>query len=69
MTWLFIAIWLLYTAQAFYKNIYSQGRSSVIGYVLQFMLLLIAVWWAAQAGLFTRVLWSPVDIAVGLALG
>jgi len=39
------------------------------GHVLQFILLAIAIWWAARSGLLSRALWSPVDIALGLALG
>jgi membrane protease YdiL (CAAX protease family) len=69
LTWLFITIWLAYTANAFYRNLYAQERSSIIGHVLQFGLLVMAILWAARLGLFSRWLWSPVDIVVGLILG
>jgi hypothetical protein len=45
------------------------GKPSIIGHVLQFGLLVMAILWAARLGLFSRWLWSPVDIVVGLILG
>ena len=67
--WLFITIWLAYTANAFYRNLYGQERPSIIGHVLQFALLAMAILWVARLGLFSRWLWSPVDVVVGLILG
>jgi len=69
VTWFFILIWLAYTVHALYRNVHSQGKPAVIGHILQFILLVIAIWWVARSGLFSRILWSPVDIVVGLALG
>ena len=69
MTWIFIIIWLTYTAHALYRNLFAAGKAAALGHLLQFILLVLAIWWVAQAGLFTRYLWSPVDIGIGLALG
>ncbi len=69
MTTAFIIIWLAYSAHALYRNLFAQGRPAAAGYLLQFVLLVMALWWTAQAGLFTRALWSPVDIIAGLTLG
>jgi len=69
VTWVFIIIWLAYTAHALYRNLFTAGKTAALGHLLQFMLLALSIWWAARSGLFTRHLWSPVDIAFGLALG
>lgn len=69
MTWVFITIWLAYTAHALYRNLAAAGKAAAFGHVLQFVLLVLAIWWAARTGLFTRHLWSPVDLLFGLVLG
>lgn len=69
MIWLFLAIWLAYTAHALYRNLSPAEKPAIAGHLLQFLLLILAIWWAVRSGLFARTLWSPVDIMFGLALG
>lgn len=69
MIGLFLVIWLGYTAHALYRNLSTTGKPAIAGHLLQFVLLILAIWWAARSGMFARTLWSPVDILFGLALG
>ncbi len=69
MITVFLALWLAYTGHALYRNVTARGTGSAVGHILQLGLVILAIWWTFQAGLFTRALWSPLDITLGLVLG
>ncbi len=69
MTAVFMFIWCVYSLQALYHNLYGRRAASMSAQALQMLLVLLSLWWAFRGGVFSRTLWSPIDIALGLATG
>lgn len=65
----FFVLWGVYTLYTLYRNLLNHKTSSPLTQLLQLALVLLALWWTANAGLLSRRLWSPVDISAGLLLG
>ncbi len=65
----FFFFWCAYTLYALHRNLKGSDKPSLIAQALQFILLFFSLFWAAQTGVFSRLLWSPIDIGAGLLLG
>lgn len=69
MTAIFLIIWLVYNVHALVSNLRGRKRSSMSAQAMQTVLVLLALRWTWMSGALSRNLWSPLDIALGLALG
>lgn len=66
---LFLALWTAYTFYALYRNLRGSGRFSPVAQTMQTFLVCLALYWAWTLEVFTRALWSPLDIGLGLLAG
>lgn len=69
MTAAYLALWGAYSLYWLKLNLFGMRTAPRALYVLQAAMLVLACWWAARTGVFSRYLWSPLDVAGGLVAG
>lgn len=69
MKLVFLILWLLYTLYSLLRNLRGKKTESLLAQTIQTVLIGLSLWYAWQSGVFSRKLWSPVDIVLGIFLG